>query len=268
MILDAGEFQMGAPDSEAGRFPDENLHRRKIGGRIAISTKEVTRAQWRVFSQANPGKVRDADWEQLKSYIRTDDSPMATMTWYEAAQYCNWLSKQEGIPEDQWCYKKNAEDKYGPGMKATENFWELTGYRLPTEAEWEYACRAGTSTSRYYGVTESLLPHYAWYHANGDQHMHPVASLKPNDYGLFDMQGNVSEWCYDAYGSHPAYSEEAVSDKPSIDSVDPTVPRVERGGSYGWQPRSMRSARRNDTQPGNHSIVRGFRPARTYHLSP
>ena len=85
VILDAGEFQMGSPETEDGRSPNERLHRRKIGRRIAISTKEVTHEQWRVFSQANPEMSWQSDQEQLKAYIRTDDSPMIGMTWYEAA---------------------------------------------------------------------------------------------------------------------------------------------------------------------------------------
>jgi len=268
VILDASEFQMGSPETEASRSRNnETLHRRKIGRRIAISTKEVTREQWRVFCNAT--KVWEADQDQLKPYILSDDSPMIAMTWYEAAHYCNWLSEQEDIPEDQWCYDKNEEDEYGPGMKANENFLELRGYRLPTEAEWEYACRAGAGSSRYYGVTESLLPRYAWYQVNGENHTHPVAILKPNDFGLFDMQGNCYEWCYDAFVfDYPTSTEEAASDSPSVKSVDPTGRRVLRGGSFSRLPSYVRSANRYYNRPANRTYNYGFRPARTYHLSP
>ena len=99
------------------------------------------------------------------------------------------MSEQEGIVKEQWCYEPNEKGEYGPGMKAKDKYLELSGYRLPTEAEWEYACRAGTVTSRYYGLTDTLLAKYAWYEANGQNRTWPVGSLKPNDFGLFDMHG-------------------------------------------------------------------------------
>jgi hypothetical protein len=262
---------MGSPETESGHQPIETLHKRNIGRRIAIATKEVTHEQWRAFFQANPDTSWESNQEQLTAYIGTDDSPMNRMTWYEAAWYCNWLSEREGIQEVQWCYEKNDKEEYGPGMKAKENFWEFTGYRLPTEAEWEYACRAGASTSRYYGLTEALLPRYAWYQANGENHTHPVASLKPNDFGLFDMQGNVYGWCYDAYvSSYPTSKEEAASDTPSAKNVEDANRRVQRGGAFNTQPPSslVRSANRSSTRPDNRFDTTGFRPARTYHLSP
>ena len=212
VIFNAGEFQMGSPESEVRRNAIEGLHRRRIGRQIAISTKEVTKAQWRNF--AKTVNVWPADQDQLKPFTRTRDSPMLAMTWYEAAWYCNWLSEQEGIPEGQWCYQPHEETKYGPGMKAKANFLELSGYRLPTEAEWEYACRAGAKTSRHYGQSDTLLPHYAWYLANGDNHAWPVASLKPNEFGLFDMQGNALEWCYDVHRGYPVDFDEAIEDGP------------------------------------------------------
>ncbi|MDG2224104.1 MAG: formylglycine-generating enzyme family protein, partial [Rubripirellula sp.] len=245
---------------------DEDLHQRQIGRRIALATTEVTRAQWRAFSNAT--NVWPADQDQLKTYIRTDDSPMIAMKWYEAAHYCNWLSEQEGIPEGQWCYERNDAGEYGPGMQSKENFWELSGYRLPTEGEWEYACRAKAVTSRYYGVTETLLPRYAWYVANGEDHTHPVGSLKPNDYGLFDMQGNVYEWCYDAYKFYPGTSDEALADEPETGIVADTERRVLRGGSFYFPSSSVRSAFRFNYQPGTRGFNNGLRPARTYHLSP
>lgn len=262
VILDAGEFQMGSPDWEAGRDISEVLHRRRIERRFAISTKEVTKAQWRDFAQSV--RVWSSDQEQLEPYVRTEDSPMVAMTWYEAAWYCNWLSEQEGIPDDQWCYQPTDQGKYGPGMKANENFLELTGYRLPTESEWEFACRAGATTSRYYGQSDTLLPPYAWYQLSGENHAWSVASLKPNDFGLFDMQGNTYEWCYDTYRSYPPDSEESIEDAPGTEEVSETVRRVMRGGSFLFIARLVRSAYRTYNPPAHRSVGNGFRPARTY----
>ena len=115
--------------------------------------------------------------------------------WYTAAHYCNWLSEQEGLPKDQWCYLPNEAGAYAEGMSIPADVLERTGYRLPTEAEWEYACRAGAVTSRYYGHSIDLLDAYAWYQANSKEHAWTCGSLLPNDLGLFDMLGNVYEWC-------------------------------------------------------------------------
>src|SRR5207245_1595842 len=111
----------------------------------------------------------------------------------------NWLSKQEGLPETEWCYEPNPDGKYAEGMKLTADYLRRTGYRLPTEAEWEYACRAGAVTSRYYGQTEELLGKYAWFFGNSQELTWSVGSLKPNDLGLFDMHGNVYCWCQERY---------------------------------------------------------------------
>ncbi|MCP4886531.1 MAG: formylglycine-generating enzyme family protein [Planctomycetaceae bacterium] len=266
VILGAGEFQMGSPETEPSRGSNEELHRCQIGRGIALATTEVTHAQWRAFSDAT--NVWPAEQDRLKAYITTDDSPMIAMTWYEAAHYCNWLSEQEGIPEDQWCYETNDAGEYGPGMKAKEAFWELSGYRLPTEGEWEYACRAKVVKSRYYGVTDSLLPRYARYQANGEGQTHPVGRLMPNDYGLFDMQGNVIEWCYDAYGSYAASSGEALADEPETGVIADAERRLLRGGSFDDPTSNVRSANRLYYRPTGRYNSNGFRPFRTYHLSP
>ena len=161
-ILKADTFRMGAPESEPGREAVETLHLRNIGRTFAISTHEVTKAQFRVFQQANP----DIQRINVEQYSRTDDSPQIGMDWYEAAAYCNWLRKIEGIPEDQWCYLPNSDNKYAAGMQPAADYLTRTGYRLPTESEWEFACRAGSVISRYYGLTETLLPEYARYQDN------------------------------------------------------------------------------------------------------
>lgn len=259
VIINAGEFQMGSPETELGHLPNETLHRRHLGRRLAISAKEVTNEEWRFFSQANP-KLR------YRSAVESNNSAANRMRWYEVAWYCNWLSEQEGIPEDQWCFEKNEDDSYFIGMKAKENFLELTGYRMPTEAEWEYACRAGTSGIAYhYGATEELLSSYAWYQANSGNHAPAVATLKPNDYGLFDLHGGVFEWCYDNYWGYPQDSEETAIDAPRTEVLRGTENCVIRGGSFIHAAREIRAAARRANAPGGFHFNIGFRPARTYH---
>ena len=130
--------------------------------------------------------------QQVQSRSRRDRGSVPPGTC--AAHYCNWLSEQEGLPRDQWCYVPNEAGEYAEGMTIPADVLERTGYRLPTEAEWEYACRAGAVTSRYYGASTDLLGAYAWYQANSKDHAWACGSLLPNDLGLFDMLGNQFEW--------------------------------------------------------------------------
>ena len=139
-----------------------------------------------------------------------------------------------------------------------------TGYRLPTEAEWEYACRAGAVTSRYYGLSTELLENYAWYQANSQGRAWPGGDLLPNDLGLFDMLGNVYEWCQDRDGAiRPSkggvYSDAAVTTE--IVMYRPN--RIFRGGMFYSQPQEVRSASRVPDVPSLQSTYVGFRLART-----
>lgn len=261
VILEIDEFVMGSPLSEPGRRREEAQHRRKLNRRIAVSTKEVTVSQWRRFF--NDTGVWTPDNPQLK--FPSSEAPMLAMTWYEAAQYCNWLSEQEGIPADQHCYVPNAQGRFGPGMRAKEKFWELSGYRLPTEGEWEFACRGGTVTSRFFGASDQLLPQYVWYRNNSKNQVAPTGQLKPNRFGLFDMHGNVYEWCYDEYKTiaKSIRPGDILGDWPASTPVDPRQRRVMRGGAFNFDAGTIRSADRYFHRPDDRTFNMGFRPVRT-----
>ncbi len=190
------------------------------------------------------------------------DCPVVA-SWYRVAEYCNWLSKEEGLPETQWCYEPSQKGEYEEGMKPASDFLKRTGYRLPTEAEWEYACRAGAATSWYFGQAEELLAKYGWYGKNSGGRTWPVGCLKPNDFGLFDVHGNVYEWCQDHYASYAL--EQGGRATEDVGDVSPPlnkVTRVLRGGAFLFQPENLRSANRLRDLPGLRFIF-GFRPART-----
>lgn len=178
------EYLMGSPSTEAGRSDDERQHRQRIGRTFALATKSVTIEQFLRF-----GKGKD----YLARYAPTLDCPVNTPTWYMAVEYCNWLSEQEGLPRQEWCYE---------GVKLAKDYLKRTGYRLPTEAEWEYACRAGAVTARSYGEADDLLGNYGWFLENAKDRSWPVGSRKPNDWGLFDMHGNIWNWCQNPFKAY------------------------------------------------------------------
>src|SRR5262249_3601359 len=191
------EFRIGDPATDPERIGSElTLRRIGIPRRFAIATKEVTIEQFRRFGKL--AKITNDPFLLSPSgVIRFSPDPRGPWTgpdWYIAAHYCNWLSEQEGLPRDQWCYLPNKAGAYAEGMSIPADVLERTGYRLPTEAEGEYACRAGAATSRYYGASIDLLDAYARYQANSQEHAWACGSLLPNDLGLFDMLGNQFEW--------------------------------------------------------------------------
>ena len=247
------EFTLGSPGTEPGRMPvNEPPHRKRIGRSFAIATKEVTVEQFLRF------KPRHFWFER---YSPERDSPAVGMTWYEAAEYCNWLSEREGIPPDQWCYERNEKGAYAEGMRIKTDHLKLTGYRLPTEAEWEYACRSGSVVSRYYGRSEELLPRYGWYLKNSEERAWPVGRLRPNELGLFDMLGNAQEWCEDPAQLYVTGQRNDIENK-SLLLINERMSRLVRGGSFFSTPVDVRSASRNVNRPSSNTYSSGFRPVR------
>jgi formylglycine-generating enzyme required for sulfatase activity len=254
-----GKFKIGSPPTEPGRETRiegegraELRHEKCITHSFAIASKKVTVAQYvrfkeeRFFSKYYFPKQ---NWQ---------DCPMPFVTWYDAAEYCNWLSKQEGLEP---VYEANEKDKFARGMKVKPNYLRLSGYRLPSEAEWEYACRAGTETSRYYGETPQLLEKYAWTRRSSmGLRLSPVGCLKPNDLGLFDMLGNAEEWCHGGY----FILDVDLEDKEDTQVLDDNKMRSVRGGSFLSEAHDLRSACRSWGRPGAYSADRGFRPVRTF----
>jgi formylglycine-generating enzyme required for sulfatase activity len=270
---------MGSPLTEAGyRWGDESLHRRHINRSFAIATKKVTLEQFRRFKPDQSGGP-------------APDVPIHKVTWYDAVKYCRWLSEQEGIAEDQMCYPSVAEiDKCLEnriGLKLPPNYLARTGYRLPTEAEWEYACRAGASTSRFYGSSEEMLDRYAWFDDNAmgrDEFgqnktlFRAVGQKKPNDFGLFDMHGNVLEWCQEGHSNYLEPVEEGdkesskdqevevlkfKEDKEDIREVTNKLVRVLRGYTHNTAASCIRSAGRKLDSPNIQHENIGLRVART-----
>jgi formylglycine-generating enzyme required for sulfatase activity len=194
-------------------------------------------------------------------FSREENAPINEVTWYQAARYCNWLSQQEGIPEDQWCY--DPAQPFSDGMQLYDDYLSRVGYQLPTEAEWEYACRAGTTTARFFGESPTLLPRYAWHVEQSQQRWTlPVASLRPNDFGLFDMLGNVQEWCHNANDLLPLMSSLLEDSAHSGVVRDHDLRRL-RGGSFFFPAWILRSAYVHALNPDMRNGITGFRVART-----
>jgi formylglycine-generating enzyme required for sulfatase activity len=244
-------FPMGSPPTERYFDPDETLHRVVIPRRLAIAAKEVTVEQYRRFARKTG---RRFEQPALDRFSPDRDGPMISVNWFDAAAYCNWLSKEEGLPVDQWCYLPNGRGEYAPGMRIPADALRRTGYRLPLESEWEYACRAGALTCRYYGLSTGLLDAYAWHSANSRHRTWSCGSRMPNDLGLFDLLGNAQEWCLERPG-WPGNGDE---------QDDVSVDRLTRGGSFMSGPPALRSAVRFGSAPGVIYITHGFRLIRTY----
>jgi formylglycine-generating enzyme required for sulfatase activity len=248
---------MGSPETEFGREDDEILHRIRIDRSFAIATTPVTVAQYQHFAP---------EYEPNPNVVSSGDCPAVGMDWYRAAEYCNRLSQEEGIPELECCYViSRNEKKEISAVRIRENYLHLEGYRLPTEAEMEFATRAGSVTSRFYGESDELLPKYAvFYSKNSQRRMQPVGRLKPNDLGIFDAHGNANTWCHDLFKDYPHDADgENLDVEETVLEIVQKEARVFRGGSFKDDASLVRSAYRNTMPPEQTYNYLGFRVART-----
>jgi len=224
VLIEAGHFEMGFQGSQ-----DAPVHRVEISSFLMDRT-EVTQKSFQVLMGFNPSKFTN------------DDSPVECVRWMEAIKYCNARSKADNLEP---CYDE----------KTLKCNFEATGYRLPTEAEWEFACRAGTPTERYLEGSEAALKRHGWYRDNSNDTTHPVAQKQPNPWGLFDMYGNVAEWCFDYY-------DEAYYTLPNPQK-NPAGPesgkeRVIRGGSWQSRGKYLNSHYRQKDDPALADICQGY----------
>ena len=219
--IPAGEFMMGSPDSGS----DDNekpQHRVRITKPFYLGVTEVMQAQYEKVMGKNPSYFKESH----------PDAPVENVSWADAREFCRKLSELA------------AEREAG------------RRYRLPTEAQWEYACRAGSPEKYCYGDGESRLGDYAWYMENSDGRTHQVGQKTANAWGLYDMHGNVWEWCADWYDS-----DEYYANSPMDDPTGPKVAseRVSRGGGWYYSARNCRSAGRAGSTPGGRSDSLGLR---------
>ena len=259
LIPGPAAFTMGTSSDETFRDPDERPHSAHIQHSFWMGSQEVTKAQFLAFDSTKRN-------DRLISLLQ-DNHPVMGVSWYEAAAYCNWLSETEGYNSDDWCYLPNDDGRYAQGMSIAADYPYRAGYRLPTETEWEYACRAGTVTSGFQARGRTLLRYYARYGRGPSAAAPNVAGLKkPNDFGLFDMLGNASEWCQDTYRPYAIDTtidgENAAGDNPVVEIVRNSEPRVHRGGSHRNKPADVRSGNREHLRPDAPDASVGFRIVR------
>lgn len=244
IFIPGGEFTMGVPDNKAiTDDDDEGPPHRVTVAPFEIGKYEVTQAQWKAIMDSNP--------IDCTNYDCYPDLPVHSVTWHQTTEFLNKLTEYEnskrGADEQITpCYSKHGDETV---------IWEhgCTGYRLPTEAEWEYAARAGKTTHYSFGDDDKDLDRYAWYGGNSGGKVHPVGEKAPNPWGLHDVHGNVWEWCWDWWTR--SYDPDAKGEKG----------RVIRGGAFGNTDIAVRSTSRDKLRPsypGGRKFL-GLRVART-----
>ena len=242
VLIPAGTFQMGNTGAYSGFDSEKPVHTVIMSKAFYMSKCEVTQSQYQAVMDTNP------------SYFKGENLPVETVSWYEAVEFCNALSQQEGKTP---CYTIQNDTNIICN-------WDANGYRLPTGAEWEYAAKAGTSTDFYNGSLtnpneipiDTNLDKIGWYGGNSGNTTHEIGQKQPNAFGLYDMIGNVWEWCWDWYSS---YTGAIVTDPTGLATGSR---RVLRGGSWYYVALHCRSASRSYSNPENRGFSTGFRVVR------
>lgn len=247
-LIPPGAFEMGSPEAEAGRDPNEGQHWVRLTKPYFMGVTEVSQAQWKAVMGTVP-------WEGQFGVREGDDYAATHVSWFDACKFCNKLSDMMGIKP---FYQISGD---------TITILGGNGYRLPTEAEWEFACRGGTNTAYSFGNERTKLSDYAWHEGNcsdtvglgatkEERFAHRVRQKSPNALGLFDMHGNVWEWCWDWWALYPeSLQKDPMGPESSFGE------RVIRGGSWALDWRNCRSAARDRHSPSGYHGSLGFRIA-------
>jgi formylglycine-generating enzyme required for sulfatase activity len=249
IVFRPAEFVAGSPPGEPFRRPTEGQHRVRLTRAFAVCDRELTAGQYAHYARlvgVSPAPDEPAAGPEY---------PASGVTWAEAVLYCRWLTQAVGLPDAQQCYTAAGPPDQAAEvlLKHADFFPEHIGYRLPTESEWEYACRAGTTTAYGFGNDRGLLPFYGRHLQDGSA---PGGKLRPNRRGLFDMHGNVWEWCHDWFEKHPGAATDPVGPPQGHN-------RALRGGGWDRGPWHCRSAYRHSPTPDYRGAYMGFRLART-----
>ena len=248
--LPSGKFYMGSHDSdEYLRNNEHPQHRVSISHSTFMGVYPVTQKQFQDLMEFNPSMV-----------VTYDLCPVDSVTWFSALEFCNKMSEAESLPPyyELKAVRRRANNNAIESAKV--NVLGGDGYRLPTEAEWEYACRAGSVSPWCFGDQVLEVGNYAWYYDNSQMETHPVGRRKPNAWGLYDMHGNVMEWCYDWYGE--LFYQQCTEEEENPTGPADGIAKVLRGGAWQFGAEATRCAYRNSSTPDAVAGVIGFRICR------